>query len=205
MLRSTVIVGLRPSFALLRLPFMRALSQSAPANAAPVKYTLNQHCSFCGTQFESTAWPRQCGCCKNITYSNPIPVAVLLQPVDNGLLVVRRAIEPAKGKWALPGGFVTTGESWQQAAARECEEESGLKVDASQIRDFIARSAPAAPRVLVFGIAPRITAAQLAAQPFSVTDESTERAVITNPNESLAFPLHEEAVRLYFAALKSTA
>lgn len=63
-------------------------------------------------------------------YTNPKPVAVALVPVytDDGprLLALRRAIEPNKGRIALPGGFMEAGEDSSQAAAREVLEETGL-------------------------------------------------------------------------------
>jgi 8-oxo-dGTP diphosphatase len=43
------------------------------------------------------------------------------------LLVVKRGTEPFKGKYALPGGFMEWGESCEKAAARELEEETGIK------------------------------------------------------------------------------
>src|SRR5215813_3436542 len=94
----------------------------------------NQHCSFCGNRFdESQLFPRTCSHCNNITYINPLPVAVLLLPVDDGLLLIRRNIEPQMGKLALPGGFINLGESWQMAAARELFEETGIEIDAKEI------------------------------------------------------------------------
>jgi ADP-ribose pyrophosphatase YjhB (NUDIX family) len=42
------------------------------------------------------------------------------------VLLVRRAIEPGKDKWCLPSGFVEWDESPEDAAARECAEETGL-------------------------------------------------------------------------------
>ena len=43
------------------------------------------------------------------------------------LLLIQRALEPFKGKWALPGGFVRVDETLDEAARRELVEEAGLK------------------------------------------------------------------------------
>jgi len=43
------------------------------------------------------------------------------------LLLIERALEPFKGKWALPGGFVRVAETLDEAARRELVEEAGLK------------------------------------------------------------------------------
>ena len=44
----------------------------------------------------------------------------------NELLMVRRATDPGKGRWALPGGRVEHGETVAEATLRELEEETGL-------------------------------------------------------------------------------
>ena len=49
-------------------------------------------------------------------------------PMENGVVLIQRANEPFEGQWALPGGFVETGETVEAAAIRETEEETGLTV-----------------------------------------------------------------------------
>lgn len=45
------------------------------------------------------------------------------------ILLIRRAFEPGAGKWSIPGGLVEVGEKLSEAAARETEEETGVKVE----------------------------------------------------------------------------
>ncbi len=154
-------------------------------------FSKNAYCSTCGTRFPAEAgWPRTCAYCGEVSYRNPLPVAVLLLPVGDGVLVVRRAIEPRRGQLALPGGYIEVGESWQAAAARELYEEAGVVVDAAAITEYRVRSAPDGT-VLIFGLAPHIPAHAL--PPFIPTIECSERVILTQP-EPLAFPLHTAIV-----------
>ncbi|GAA3126654.1 NUDIX domain-containing protein [Streptosporangium carneum] len=155
----------------------------------------NSHCSFCGAAFApDQAWPRTCAGCGNSSYLNPLPVAVMVLPVGEGLLVIRRDVEPRRGELALPGGFVDVGESWQQAAARELREETGVVVDADSVELFDVLSAPDGT-VLVFGLGPRLDAADL--PPMTPTAETTEWLLIDGARE-LAFPLHTRIAEKYF-------
>jgi ADP-ribose pyrophosphatase YjhB (NUDIX family) len=163
-----------------------------------MKRPKNAHCSYCGRAFEAAAsWPRTCAGCGETSYVNPLPVAVLLLPVDGALLAVRRAIDPRKGELALPGGFIGAGESWQEAAARELREETGVTVDPAEVEDFRVLSAPDGT-VLIFGLArPRPRAAL---PPFVPSDETAEVCFLTSAAAAadLAFPLHARIVREYF-------
>lgn len=163
-------------------------------------YIRNSHCSFCGHTFApEQPWPRTCKRCQNTSYRNPLPVAVVLLPVDSGLLVVRRAIAPQVGELALPGGYIGVGESWQAAGARELLEETGISIDPGTIADFHARSAPDGT-LLVFGLAPAMRAADL--PPFAPNAEASERLVLPSPTP-LAFSLHTEAAAAFFSRFKA--
>ena len=130
-----------------------------------------------------------------MSFLNPLPVAVTLVPVDGGLLVIRRGIEPRLGELALPGGFIDIGESWQAAGAREVLEETGLKLDPASIGIFEVLSAPDGT-VLIFGLAAPVEAASL--PPFEASDETSECLVLKAP-EALAFPLHTQVVEAWFS------
>jgi len=158
-------------------------------------YKRHAHCSFCGQAFApDQPWPRRCANCGNTSYLNPLPVAVLIVPVDGGVLTVRRTITPGLGQLALPGGFIDIGETWQEAAVREAQEEAGLAFAPEEVEDFYTRSAPDG-FVLTFGTVRPRAAAEL--PPFAPTPEASERVVVYEPVQ-LAFPLHTAALRTFF-------
>lgn len=159
-------------------------------------YQKNNHCSYCGNAFAvDQPWPRRCAHCGNMTFRNPLPVTVVLQPVDDGVLTVRRTIQPRSGWLALPGGYIEFGESWQAAGARELWEEAGVTIDPSLLHEVKVFSAPDNTLIIV-ALAPPMTNAQLA--DFVITEEASERFIVRTPQE-LAFPLHTEVVADYFA------
>lgn len=144
-------------------------------------------------------------------WANPIPVSVVLQPVDDGgrvgLLVVRRSIEPKKGLLALVGGFLEEHETWQVGGAREIREETGVDIEATGLEPFWFTSTEPKPnRVLLFSLARPIEASSM--PPFTASNETSERGLIYGPgrlSEVFAFPLHVEAARRFFVARGVTA
>lgn len=121
-------------------------------------------------------------------------MSVVLLPVDNGLLLIRRTQEPQAGKLALPGGFIEVGETWQEAGARELREETGITIEAGGIRLFDTLSAPDGT-LLVFGLAPPQSSRNLPL--FVPSDETSEMTIARGPLQ-LAFSTHMEVVAHYW-------
>jgi 8-oxo-dGTP diphosphatase len=95
-------------------------------------FVKGKHCSYCGSAFaEQKLWPRICFRCGNTTWANPLPVTVAVLNVWDGnklgTLIQQRNIDPHKGDWALTGGYIDHGETWQNAIVREVREELGLE------------------------------------------------------------------------------
>jgi ADP-ribose pyrophosphatase YjhB (NUDIX family) len=159
------------------------------------------HCTFCGARFtRGQPWPRRCGACGETSYQNPAPVAVVVQPVGDGLLVVRRGIPPARGRLALPGGFIDVGETWQAAAVRELYEETGLRVDAAGVRHVETVSAPDGT-LLVFGRLAPLNDAGVIPAPVA-NAESLGWEILQGPAE-LGFSLHTAVADRFFAERRS--
>lgn len=157
-------------------------------------------CSSCGNRYADTAsYPRRCGRCGHMVWANPSPVVVLLVPVKDGhrtgLLTVRRAIPPV-GELAFVSGFMDRGESWQQSAVRELEEEANVRIAPEDLRPLHFISTPDGGTVLMFATAPAINAEDM--PPFLPNDEASERTVIFEC-VPLAFPLHNEVATKYFS------
>ncbi len=91
-------------------------------------------CPLCGSALGRERLPPDrrehavCTRCRFVFYLNPKLVAATIPEQDGRILLTRRTIDPAKGKWTFPGGFVDFGERTTDAAVRETLEETGLSV-----------------------------------------------------------------------------
>ncbi|HSO26505.1 MAG TPA: NUDIX hydrolase [Anaerolineales bacterium] len=112
-------------------------------------------CPRCGkpvTQAERFGRLRKvCPACDWIFFHDPkVAVATLIQRNDE-VLFVRRAINPRRGLWTLPAGFVDAGEDPRTAAARECLEETGLQVRITGLLDVLAgQEHPNGAHIIIF-------------------------------------------------------
>ena len=161
----------------------------------------NGHCGYCGTAYPAgSPWPRVCLNCGETTWRNPLPVGLVLVPVmmadggPDGLVLVRRDIEPARGQLCVPGGFIEFGETWTEGAARELREETGLSAFDDEVALFDVQSTGA--HILIFGIVAPRTLSSL--PPPAAAHESSEWVIIREP-EVVAFPTHTVVIAKFFA------
>ncbi len=74
-----------------------------------------------------------CPECDHIEYQNPKIVNVTVVTYKDEFLLCRRGIEPSKGYWTIPGGYMENGESLKEGALRETFEEAGAKAKAGPL------------------------------------------------------------------------
>jgi 8-oxo-dGTP diphosphatase len=96
-------------------------------------------CPQCATALEERPFegkPRPtCPRCGYIVFVDPKVAASVLIERAGLLLMTRRAIDPGRGLWCFPGGYVDFGEDPANAAIRECREETGLLVERLELLD----------------------------------------------------------------------
>ena len=86
-------------------------------------------CPRCGAKFARKDPFPKCGNCNLNFYINSKPCnGLLLKNEDGEYLLVERGIEPRKGYYDTPGGFVDEGETFEQSVRREAKEELGIQL-----------------------------------------------------------------------------
>jgi ADP-ribose pyrophosphatase YjhB (NUDIX family) len=94
-------------------------------------------CPICSEAIAKSEGRVTCGACGFVGYANPVPAAeaVCFDP-DGRVLLGRRAIDPGRGLWDLPGGFLNESEQPLAALRREVREETGLELDRPEFLGF---------------------------------------------------------------------
>jgi len=98
-------------------------------------------CPRCAAEAD-VRYPRSITCpqCGYGAYYNPKPVAATIPVADDGRIwLLRRAFDPGKDLWTFPGGFVDLGESVEEAARRETDEEMAIGIDLGDLVGVYSR------------------------------------------------------------------
>lgn len=126
-------------------------------------------CSRCGSSLEFGAVDGEdrhrlaCRSCGYISYVNPRLVVTTIPVTDTGeVVLLRRGIEPGRGWWAQPGGFLEVDETVTEGAMRETLEETGLIVEPGEIVGLYSRLEAA---VVVLAIELRIVGGEFRLNP----------------------------------------
>ena len=103
----------------------------------------SRYCPHCGQQLQRHVVggePRnhwKCSGCETLHYDYPMIVVTCFVAHEDRLLWVQRGIEPKRGSWAIPGGFMEQGECLAEAAARELHEETGILLSPDQLQLYM--------------------------------------------------------------------
>jgi 8-oxo-dGTP diphosphatase len=103
-----------------------------------------QFCAECGGPLETReAFGKMrlaCSLCKAVAFEDPKVAVGVVVEMDGGIVLGKRAHEPQMGAWSFPSGFVDSGEVLEDAAVREVEEETGLKVRLDRLIGVYSRA-----------------------------------------------------------------
>jgi ADP-ribose pyrophosphatase YjhB (NUDIX family) len=116
---------------------------------------LMKYCSECGSELiEKWITSEQrtrpvCGSCATISYENPRIIVCCIVSCRGKLLLCRRAHDPGRNKWMVPGGFLECGETLEAGAVRETFEETGIRIDPNDVVLYSIVNMTAIKQVLI--------------------------------------------------------
>lgn len=160
-----------------------------------------KHCRNCGAAViyrlpddGDTRERAVCPACQTIHYQNPLNVVGTVPYWGEQVLLCKRNIEPRKGKWTLPAGFLELGETVAEGAARETDEEAGAQIEMQGLYTVI--SVPRVGQVHMF------YRARLLADTFNPGPETMETRLYDEsdiPWDEIAFRTVRETLEHFFA------
>ena len=159
-----------------------------------------KHCRDCGHAVSyrlpddgDTHQRAVCTACDTVHYENPLNVVGTVPYLDARVLLCLRNIEPRRGKWTLPAGFMELGETAAQGAARETDEEAGAHLEIEGL--FSVLSVPRVGQVHLF------YRARLLNEHFDPGPETIETRLFAEdeiPWDEIAFRTVRETLLRYF-------
>lgn len=167
---------------------------------------MGHFCVNCGAPLVARSIEgRQLEACPNddfVLWRDPKVAAAVVVEKDGGVVLGRRAIEPAIGEWCLPGGFVNDDEGPATAAVRECREEINAEVELLELLGVYHVAKTIAPSIVGIGYRGRV----INGESIGAGPEMLEVAVF-RPDDlpPVAFPSHQQVLALYAAAVERPA
>ena len=160
-----------------------------------------KHCKNCGSAVvyripdDGDTKPRAvCPACHTVHYENPLNVVGTVPHLGNRVLLCKRNIEPRRGKWTLPAGFMELNETLAEGAARETVEEAGAQFEMEGLFSIV--NVARVGQVHVFYLA------RLLSERFDPGYETMEARLFTEdeiPWDEIAFRTVKETLQLYFS------
>ncbi len=163
-----------------------------------------KHCRVCGTavNYQIPADDNReravCPACGEIHYENPINVVGTVPVWGEQVLLCRRNIEPRKGLWTLPAGFLELGESTADGARRETDEEAGANIELGAL--FTVLNVVRAGQLHLFYLA-RLLDTRFAPGPETIEAQLFAEHEI--PWDEIAFRTVRQTLEHYFADRRS--
>jgi ADP-ribose pyrophosphatase YjhB (NUDIX family) len=159
------------------------------------------YCPACGHALEERVLeadhrPRLVCPSGHVTWQNPRLVVGTLPVRAGRVYLARRSIEPGSGLWTYPGGFLEIGESAQEGARRETEEETRLRVEVGRLIGAYSR-----PHAGVVTLIYEANVVGGEALPGVETSEVRDYSPDEIPWDELAFTTAESALRDWVASL----
>ena len=161
-------------------------------------------CSNCGHKISFGNIPNDtiprfhCENCQMIHYQNPNIVTGCLPIWEDKVLLCRRAIEPRKGFWNVPGGYLENGETVEEGAMREVWEEALAKVEITSLH--LIYDIPQINQVYMHFLGNLIDGK------FGIGEESTEVKLFDEaeiPWDDIAFSSSKQTLKLYFESRRT--
>ena len=159
------------------------------------------YCYYCGNRLTKKLTEGRkrlfCDKCNIPIYENPVPATCLVTiDADERLLLVKRSVDPKKGWWCLPGGFMELQETPEQAGLRELKEETGLDGQIDMLLGVTTNHSTNYDTVLMTGFLIKSFNGSLIAG----DDADDARWFNFNNLPEIAFDSHKKFVKLYYSA-----
>lgn len=165
---------------------------------APEPFQWN-HCGICGRALvlanDGQSTRPHCPHCRRFFYLNPTPAACCFVARGDDLLFTQRAVEPFRGGWTLPGGFIELGETPEEAALRELHEETNLRAQRATLLGVSTRQSKVSGAIMVLGYIVEEWEGEEEMRPD--TDAQSVAFFSRDARPDLVFGVHRELIGLY--------